>query len=184
MSLVSGMRATRSLIGTVSLMALESSSVLAAESKAGLPQLDTSFYPGQIFWLVISFIVLYAIMAKIALPSARHIHVVRRKTIAERLNAAHASNEAAKRASHEADQSVRTARAKAHAALAEIRSSAQAEAAQNRAAQEKELSRRIHTAESEIVVAKEHALESIRQSAPELAKTIVDRVTGLKVRVE
>lgn len=50
-----------------------------AEKSSGLPQLDASTYPSQIFWLVISFAILYFFMSKVSLPKiAETIH--QRKT--------------------------------------------------------------------------------------------------------
>ena len=43
------------------------SAVNAAE-KAGMPQLDTEFWVYQIFWLVITFSVLFVLLSKIILP--------------------------------------------------------------------------------------------------------------------
>jgi len=40
----------------------------AAEASVGMPQLDFSTFPNQIFWLVVSILVLYFIVAKVALP--------------------------------------------------------------------------------------------------------------------
>lgn len=40
----------------------------AAEASVGMPQLDFSTFPNQIFWLVVSIVVLYFIVAKVALP--------------------------------------------------------------------------------------------------------------------
>jgi len=38
------------------------------ESAVGMPQLDFATFPNQIFWLVVSIVVLYFIVAKVALP--------------------------------------------------------------------------------------------------------------------
>lgn len=43
-----------------------------AAEKGGLPQLDAAFYPSQIFWLAVTAILMYAIMAKFALPRVAH----------------------------------------------------------------------------------------------------------------
>src|SRR5512134_3078801 len=37
-------------------------------AKPGLPQLDTSTFAGQIFWLVITFAALYLVMSRLAVP--------------------------------------------------------------------------------------------------------------------
>lgn len=40
----------------------------AAEKKAGVPQLDPTYYPSQLFWLLVCFVLMYGLMAKVALP--------------------------------------------------------------------------------------------------------------------
>ena len=40
----------------------------AAESAPGMPQLDFSTFPNQIFWLVVTLIVLYLVLSRVALP--------------------------------------------------------------------------------------------------------------------
>ena len=40
----------------------------AAEGTKTFPPFDASLFPHQLFWFVLSFVALYAIMAKVALP--------------------------------------------------------------------------------------------------------------------
>lgn len=40
----------------------------AAENVPGMPQLDFSTFPNQIFWLVVTFIILHLIISRVALP--------------------------------------------------------------------------------------------------------------------
>ena len=51
-------------------------------SKSGMPQLNTEYFASQIFWLVISFIILYVIMAKYALPKIANVIETREDIIA------------------------------------------------------------------------------------------------------
>lgn len=39
-----------------------------AEKKGGIPQLDPTYYPSQIFWLIVYFILMFVLMSKVALP--------------------------------------------------------------------------------------------------------------------
>ncbi|MEM7072351.1 MAG: F0F1 ATP synthase subunit B', partial [Pseudomonadota bacterium] len=39
-----------------------------AASEGGLPQLDTSSFASQIFWLVVCFACFYLVLARIAMP--------------------------------------------------------------------------------------------------------------------
>lgn len=67
--------------------------VYAAEDGPGFPQLDTSTYASQVFWLFVSFVTMYFIMSRIALPRIAHVMELREAqkrsdlTEAERLNA-------------------------------------------------------------------------------------------------
>jgi F-type H+-transporting ATPase subunit b len=48
-----------------------SANSFAASQGGGLPQMDIGSYPSQIFWLIITFGVLYIFMSKIAIPQLR-----------------------------------------------------------------------------------------------------------------
>jgi F-type H+-transporting ATPase subunit b len=54
---------------TVALCALPAVALAAEEKKtSGLPQLDTSTYTSQVFWLAVAFLLLYAIITTKVLP--------------------------------------------------------------------------------------------------------------------
>ena len=42
-------------------------------SESGMPQLNTEYFASQIFWLVVSFIILYLVMAEYALPKIANV---------------------------------------------------------------------------------------------------------------
>ena len=56
------------LITALSLMSVKS---FAASEGGGLPQMDISSYSSQIFWLIVTFGILYIFMWKIAIPQLR-----------------------------------------------------------------------------------------------------------------
>ena len=51
-------------------------------SEGGLPQFETQWWAGQIFWLLILFAILYVLMAKVFLPRLRGVKDERAATIA------------------------------------------------------------------------------------------------------
>ena len=51
-------------------------------SESGMPQLNTEYFASQIFWLVISFIILYVVMSKYALPKIANVIETREDIIA------------------------------------------------------------------------------------------------------
>ena len=62
----------------------------AASGDAGpkLPQLDVQTYASQIFWLVVSFIVLYFLVAKVAMPRISEVLEERQERIEDDLDKA------------------------------------------------------------------------------------------------
>ncbi len=84
--------------------------------KAGMPQLDMSFYPSQIFWLVVAFAILYVLMARFALPGVARTQKKRNAIISEDLASANAANEAAKTVIAQYEEMLAEARSKAVAA--------------------------------------------------------------------
>ena len=49
--------------------------------KAGMPQLDFSTWPNQIFWLAVTLVVIYLVLTRIALPRIGGVLAERRGTI-------------------------------------------------------------------------------------------------------
>jgi len=155
---------------------------LAAESEGGLPQLDTSLFPEQFFWLVVTFSVLYVLMAFVALPGVQKTQDKRQVLIASELAAAEAANEAAKAMIAQYEKALAEARAKAQATVSEIAAKTTQEFNERQALQQRELHKRLHDAEMNILAARNKAMGEAKAIAAELASVIVEKVAGLKVK--
>ncbi len=53
----------------------------AADAAPGMPQLDFGHFPNQIFWLVVTLVVIYLILSRVALPRIGSILAQRQGTI-------------------------------------------------------------------------------------------------------
>lgn len=147
----------------------------AAEASTGLPQLDLSSFPNQIFWLVVTILVLYWVLSKIALPRIAAVISDRQGAITGDLMAA-----------EEFKQKAKEAEAAYEKALADARSEAQKIVAANRADIQKELDQAIAKADAEIAARtaeSEKRLAEIRNSAAADASTVARDVTAELVRV-
>lgn len=60
----------------------------SSPSSGGMPQLDFTTFPNQIFWLVVTLVVIYLVLSRIALPRIAGILAERKGTIAGDLAAA------------------------------------------------------------------------------------------------
>ena len=92
-----------------------------AESAPGMPQLDFSTYGNQIFWLLLTLVVIYFILSRIALPRIGAVLAERQGTITNDIAAA--ENLKAK-----ADAAKEGAKAKAAATIAAAKGAAGASA--------------------------------------------------------
>ncbi|MDR3450868.1 MAG: hypothetical protein P4M15_14205 [Alphaproteobacteria bacterium] len=160
--------------------ALASSPAWAEEG--GLPQLDVSLYAEQLFWLVVSFAILYVLMWKLALPGVERAQDNRKQVIAAELAAARAANEAAKASAEKVEKSLSEARAGAQVKVSTLIADVAEQAAAQQAAQEKDITRKLHAAEADIAVTREAALRAVQGQAEELASAVVAQVIEAKLR--
>ncbi|AUH63919.1 F0F1 ATP synthase subunit B' [Paracoccus zhejiangensis] len=147
----------------------------AEAASSGMPQLDFSTFPNQIFWLVVTMLILYWVMSRIALPRIASVLSDRQGAITGDLMAA-----------EEFKQKAKDAEAAYDAALAEARSEAQKIVAANKAEIQKVLDAAIADADAEIAartVESEKRIGQIRDSAQADAQTVAKDVTAELVRI-
>ena len=146
-----------------------------------MPQLDPTSFPSQIFWLVVTFLFLWWLMAKVALPKVGLVLEERQKKISDSLDMA---DDLRKEAASELE-SYEIAISKAHDEARKVINDANQEGTQASANQLAEmrisLTNQIAEMEREIESVKEKALEDIGQSAREVAISTLDKLVGMKV---
>lgn len=159
--------------------------VLAEEAEGeggGMPQMDPSHFPEQIFWLVVTFVTLYMLMAFVALPRVTRTKDNRKRVISAEIKAAREANDAAKASVAAMDRSLADARESAQSKVNEMLAHVAAEANEHQAAKEKELLRKLHRAEEDIAVSRESAMQQVRESATGLAEAVIAKILGSKGR--
>ena len=163
---------TRKIMGSALLMTLSGSlPVLAAGDAKGLPQLDITTWPNQLFWLIVTFGVGYVIMSRLITPRIGGVLEQRGKTIQNDLARA-----------KEAEAEAQEMRSAYEASLDEARAKG-AEAASKAAEAEltAKLAKKTKTAETKLAKIRDEALASINDVASEVTQDAVLAVTGMKV---
>ena len=99
-------------------IALGGAQVAAASSASGpkLPQLDIETYASQIFWLTVTFLVLYFLVAKIAMPRIAEVLEGRQERIEDDLDKAETLKKEAYLVRVEYEKALSSAREEAHEA--------------------------------------------------------------------
>lgn len=153
----------------------------AADAASGLPQLDTSTWVGQIFWLVLTFLVLYFALSQFILPRLRDTIATRSDRIADDLDSATRMKQEAEEAEKSYEQSLRDARAKASNVAESTRQSLDAEIKAELDAADAEAERESEKAEARIREIKSAALSNIDAVAADVADTLITELTGKSV---
>jgi F-type H+-transporting ATPase subunit b len=143
------------------------------------PPFNKQTFPSQLLWLTLTFVALYLLMSRVALPRIDSILALRRERISGDLaEAARLKGESdAAIASYE--KSLADARSRAQALVNDSRQQQATAAETGRKALDATLNARIAQAESGIAATKSAAMVNVRGIATEAAAAIVERLIGI-----
>lgn len=146
-----------------------------------MPQLDTSTFASQLFWLAVTFGLLLLIVNFAVMPQLKRIIAGRESAIAEDLRKAEALRTDADALRQSYEKSLADARTEASAVIASAKADVQADLSARSKALDADLGARINEAEARIGAAKAQALAEVRTVAADAACDIVERLTGAGV---
>jgi F-type H+-transporting ATPase subunit b len=148
------------------------------------PPFDSSTFPSQLLWLAISFGVLYAVMAKMALPAIGAAIQARKTRIAKDIDDATAMQQKAAAAAAQHQKSLDEARARAQALAQATRDRLTAEADAKRHAVDADLAAKFAEAERQIGETRAQAMSNVQAIGRDAAGAIVERLIGRAARPE
>jgi len=143
------------------------------------PPFNKQTFPSQLLWLTLTFVALYLLMARIALPRIDSILERRRARISGDLAEAQRLKGESDAAIASYEKSLADARGRAQAVVNESRQRQVAQAEAGRKALDATLNARISEAESGIAQTKSAAMVNVRGIATEAAAAIVERLIGI-----
>lgn len=143
-------------------------------ASAGLPQLDPTWWPSQLFWLALTFGVLYWLMAGRFLPAIGAAIEERRDRVADDLDQASEFKNQAQEAETAYNQALADAKAKAQAIAADTRAEMDKEIAKMQAETDAALENQLAAAEARIAEMKAAAEAKVRDAAGDTAGAIVE----------
>ena len=149
-----------------------------------MPQFDPSTFTPQIFWLLVTFAVLFVAMWRHALPRISGILEARQLRIGSDLEKAAALKAEAEQVAAEYEKALAEARDEAAAALKRAGAEMAAEAATHHESFGKELAARTGEAERRIAAARDQALGKIKIVAEEAAGAATAKLIGVELPPE
>jgi F-type H+-transporting ATPase subunit b len=148
------------------------------EHGGGFPPFQSQTFPSQLVWLLIAFVLLYFLMAKLALPRVASIIESRQKHIDDDIAEASKLKQQADEAVATYEQALADARARAQSIANETRERHEAAADAARKQLEDELNTKLVDAEKSIAATKQAAMANVRSIAEEIARAIIERLSG------
>ena len=150
----------------------------AREAKGAFPPFQSQTFASQLIWLVIAFVLLYALMSKWALPRVGAIIENRLKRIADDIADAGKLKAQSDEAVAAYEKALADARSRAQAIANETRETQAAAAEARRKTLEDELNAKMAEAEKTIAATKTAAMSNVRAIAEDATRAIVERLIG------
>ena len=144
-----------------------------AGEAAGMPQLDFATFPNQIFWLVVTLVVVYLVLTRVALPRIGAVLATRRGMITNDIAAAEELKLKAMAAEKAYNQALVDARAEAMRIIAAAKADIQKDLDAAIAVADASLAAKAKDAETRIAAIRDQSLDSVTEVAKDTAEAIV-----------
>ena len=154
--------------------------VFAAES-GGMPQLNPEFWVSQIFWLTLTFGILYIVLSKLILPKISANLESRKSQIQENIEAAEKQRESSETKLKEYDEIILKSKLEAKNIFKDAREKTLKNINLKRETLDKQIDEEIKKAEKEIEILRKSAPEKINKIAIETSSELVKRLIGAEV---
>ena len=154
--------------------------VFAAES-GGMPQLDPEFWISQIFWLTLSFGILYIVLSKFILPKISANLELRKSQIQENIEAAEKQRESSELKLKEYDKIILESKLEAQNIFKDAKEKVLNDINSKKEVLDKQIDEEINNAEKEIETLRKGASEKINKIARETSFDLVKKLIGAEV---
>jgi F-type H+-transporting ATPase subunit b len=149
-----------------------------AEAAVGMPQLDFSTWPNQIFWLLVTLVVIYLVLSRIALPRIGAVLADRKSTITNDLAAADELKQKAVEAEKAYNDALVSARTEAAKIIAAAKAEIQKDLDAATAKADAEIAARAAESEKSIAAIRDGAAAAVAEVARDTAAELVAALGG------
>ena len=147
-------------------------------AKVGMPQLDFSTFPNQIFWLAVTLVVIFLILSRIALPRIGSVLAERSGTITNDISAADGLNQKAKAAEAAYEKALADARSEAGQIIAGAKAEIQADLGVELDKANAQIAARTAESETAIAAIRDSAVLNVTAVAKDTAEALVAALGG------
>jgi len=149
--------------------------------KGGMPQLDPQYWISQIFWLILTFGILFVILSKIILPKISGNLETRKSQILENIESAEKQRLESENKIKEFEKLILESKNQAKNYFNSAKDKITEDISKKKNALENEINEEIKTAEKEINDLKNNAPEKINKIAVETSADLIKQLIGFEV---
>ena len=150
----------------------------AGGSALGMPQLCADWMGNQVAWLVVSLIVIYLLLSRVALPRIGAVLAERSGTITNDIAAAEELKQKAVEAEAAYEKALADARVQAAAIVADAKAEIQADLDVELAKADAQIAAKVSESEKAIAEIRDGAVKSVTDVAKDTAKELVKALGG------
>ena len=154
--------------------------VFAAES-VGMPQLNPEFWVSQIFWLIITFGILYIVLSKFILPKISSNLELRKSQIQDNIEVAEKQREDSEVKLKEYEEIIQKSKIEAKNIFKEAREKVIKDINDKKEILDRQIDNEISSAEEEIKTLKNNSAEKINKIAIETSSDLLKRLIGTEI---
>ena len=152
-----------------------------ATENSGMPQLNPEFWISQIFWLILTFGILYVLLSKLILPKISANLEIRKSQILENVEAAEKQREESEQKIKNYEKIIQDSKVEAKNYFNQTREKILKNINQKKNNLKNELNEEIKKAENEIKELKNKSPEKINKIAIETSSDLIKQLMGIQV---
>ena len=156
-------------------------SAVESSESSGMPQLDPEFWFSQIFWLIITFGLLFIVLSKLILPKISENLETRKSEILENISAAEKQREESENKIKEYEKIILDSKNEANNYFSKAREKILKDINKKKETLENDINKEIKKAEKEITDLKNKSTDKINKIAVETSSNLVKQLIGIEV---
>ena len=143
-----------------------------------MPQLEITTYPSQIFWLVVSFLILYLIMSKIIIPKISSVIKNRESEIKNNIHISEQMYKDTEIINNEYEEIKKNIEEEARGIINYLKETTNKKITKNNESLKKRLEQKLEKNEQEIINKKKKALKEINKISLNLSEEILKKLSN------
>ena len=149
-----------------------------------MPQLDIATFPSQIFWLIVSFVILYICISKLIMPKISKVLLEREKKIKENIKESEVLHAETENINKKCENLRKETDEESKKIISDIKNKTNKKVLENTILLKKELGKRLEIAEKEILKKRNKVLKNLNSISSLFSKEILKKISNKEINTK